>query len=215
MKTCASPVCAALLFSALMGCAQAPVKPAMRVARSAPLAQAATIPAPARKADDVQARHAAALDLMRTQQWREAESAMLALTREAPALSGPWTNLGILRARRKDWNGAVLAFSSAVGANPRNLAALNWLGTSLRMVGDPARAEQAYLRALAVDADDARTHLNLAVLYDLSLKRPQQALEHYRASQQGADANSTIVQAWIRDLETPAQAGAVMVGSTP
>lgn len=146
-------------------------------------------------------RFRVALQMMRTRP-DTAREELLALSREYPSFSGPLTNLGILYASGRQRGDAVASFSRAVSANPNNAVALNWLGTLYRETGDFGRAEAAYLKALEARPDYAAAHLNLAILCDLVLGRPQQALEHYRAYRDQADKPRLIVSAWIKELET-------------
>lgn len=143
----------------------------------------------------------------------QAREALLDLSREYPAMSGPLTNLGILYAESRQRGDAVTMFSKAVEANPNNVVARNWLGTLYRETGDFARAEQAYRSALAIDPDYAPAHLNLGILYDVALGRRDQALRHYRAYQQSAEAPKLIVLAWIKQLEAGAPAPGPAVAS--
>lgn len=151
--------------------------------------------------DAADERFRAALQMMRTRP-DTAREELLALSREYPSFSGPLTNLGILYASGRQRGDAVASFSQAVSANPNNAVALNWLGTLYRETGDFGRAEAAYLKALEVQPNYAAAHLNLAILYELALGRPQQALEHYRDYRDQADDPRLIVSAWIKELET-------------
>ncbi len=124
-----------------------------------------------------------------------------ALVKENPSYSGPLTNLGIVYYKTSRREQALAAFSRAAVANPRNAVAYNWLGIIYRENGDYARAEQGYLRALQADGDYAAAHLNLAILYDQHLKRPAQAIEHYRRYGRLDRSNELQVAAWIAALE--------------
>ena len=82
--------------------------------------------------------------------------------------------------------------------------AWNWLGSLYRENGDYRRAEQAYRQALGVQPDYAAAHLNIGILYDVYLKRPQDALLQYREYLRSAGKEDLLVSAWIRELETSA-----------
>jgi tetratricopeptide (TPR) repeat protein len=199
MKHCAKPCAAALLALLLAACAGGPApRPNPPAPPSAVQAKAA---APA--AGSIEQRYRDALALLKNGQRKPAQEALLALTREHPELSGPWTTLGISQAQGKQRDAAIASFTRAVAANPRNAVAQNWLGSLYREAGNFAAAEQAYRRALAAQADYAPAHLNLAILYDVSLKRPQQALPFYR-SYQKLQGDKLIVSAWIKELEAVA-----------
>jgi tetratricopeptide (TPR) repeat protein len=154
---------------------------------------------------DPDARFQDALALMKARRYPEAQAAFLALTTDFPDLSGPLTDLGILYAQSRQTALALASFTRAVKANPGNAVAHNWLGTLRRESGDVAGAEQDYRRAIAARPDYAPAYLNLAILYDVALRRPREALAAYQEYQRRAGQEDLIVAAWIRDLEARMQ----------
>lgn len=149
-----------------------------------------------------QQRLDAALALLHDGRRDEARDALIALSRDYPQYSGPLTDLGILYARNRQRDEAITSFRKAVALNPRNTVAWNWLGTLYREAGQFAPAEQAYKSAIAVRPEEAATRLNLAILYDVSLRRGDLALQAYRDYERlaGSDAKA-IVGVWIKELE--------------
>jgi Flp pilus assembly protein TadD len=152
------------------------------------------------KADPDQ-RFSAALKLMKDHQPQEAQAAFAALAKDYPDFSGPLTDLAILYAQSRQRPQAIASFSRAVNMNPRNAVAWNWLGILYRESGDYLRSEKAYQQALAIKPDYAAVHLNLAILYDVGMRRPQDALSQYREYQRTSGKEDLIVTAWIKDLE--------------
>ncbi len=71
-----------------------------------------------------------------------------------------------------------------------------------REAGDYKRAEQRWQKAIELRADYAAAVLNLAILYDLSMHRPQDALPLYRRYQELSGNQDLIVSAWVRELES-------------
>jgi len=203
MKRCARNIGAALLVLLLAACAGGP---APRPNPPAPPSAQKQAPASAPAAGSAEQRYRDALALLKNGQRKPAQEVLLALTREYPDLSGPWTTLGISQAQGKQRDAAIASFTRAVEANPRNAVAHNWLGSLYREGGNFGAAEQAYRRALAAQPEYAPAHLNLAILYDVSLRRPQQALPYYR-SYQKLQGDKLIVSAWIKELETVAPPG--------
>lgn len=132
----------------------------------------------------------------------KAIAAFEALTRDAPDLSGAWTNLGILYAQTKKHDAALEAMHHAVASNPTNAVAWNWLGVLQREGASYAQAETSYQQAIALRNDYASAHFNLAILYDQYLNRPQDALDQYHAWQQISGSDDLKVQAWIKALES-------------
>lgn len=207
---------AALLAAALLaGCVGAPApRPSAALSASAPMLPAAQSTARAAVPADADRRFKAALALMQDQQPQEAQQAFEALAQDFPALSGALTNLGILYVQANVRDAALQSFAHAVEANPGNAVALNWLGVLHRESGDYARAEQAYRRALTARPDYAAAQLNLGILYDVYLRRPQDAVAAYR-SYRTAGGPDLIVEAWIRELEARQGIQTAHSGQTP
>jgi tetratricopeptide (TPR) repeat protein len=201
-------VLAGALMLAACG-APGPQRPATP-ARTTPAATTspAALPAPSAPKGDPDRRFQEALALMKARRHVEAQAAFLALTADFPDFSGPLTDLGILYAHGGQNELAVASLTRAVQANPGNAVAHNWLGTLHREGGDFLRAEQAYRRAIAARSDYAPAHLNLAILYDVALHRPRDALAAYREYQRRLGKEDLIVAAWIRDLEARLQPAA-------
>lgn len=155
---------------------------------------------------DPDQRFQEALGLMKERKFPEAQNAFMALSRDYPAFSGPLTDLGILYAQGQQHELALSSLSRAVKANPGNEVAHNWLGTLYRENGEPLRAEQSYRNAITARPTYAQAHLNLAILYDVVLHRPREALVSYHDYQRIAGDNNLIVAAWIREIEGRLQA---------
>ncbi len=184
--------------------------PAAVAAKPAPAPAAPAAPATAAKPvvarqspPSARERFSNAVELVGKNQFQTAEPLLEALVKENPNLSGPLTNLGIVYYKTGRRDQALAAFSRAAVANPRNAVAYNWLGLIYREAGDYARAEQGYLRAIQADSNHAAAHLNLGILYDQYLKRPAQAIEHYRRYGRLDRSSELQVAAWIAALEPP------------
>jgi tetratricopeptide (TPR) repeat protein len=203
------------LAVALAACGGSPQRPAPPVHAHA--AAEAPPAAPAASADkgDPDARFKAALQLMKDKKRAEAQAAFAQLAVDFPEYSGPLTDLGILFAQARHREAALASLSKAVAANPKNAVAQNWLGIVYRESGDYAQAEQAYRAALAARADYAAAHLNLGILYDVCLKRPQEALEQYREYQRYAGEDRLMVGVWIKELEAGGGTMTASRGSEP
>ena len=172
--------------------------PGARPAQNPPVAGKPVVP----DKGDPQARLTAALQMMREKKLPDAEAALIALNSDFPQYSGPMTNLGILYAKSNRRDQAIAALSKATSLNSKNAVAWNWLGMEQRDGGDRAAAEQAYLKALQAKPDYALAHLNLGILYDTYLGRPQDALVHYKQYQQLAGKDELRVAAWIAEIES-------------
>lgn len=209
-----APLAALLLLSACAGGARKPSKPVAEPPASVEAEPAA--PAKASKGDP-DARFAAALQLMKDRQMKEAREAFFQLAKDFPQHSGPYTNLAIIQFQAKQPQLAVANLEKAARLNPDNAIAWNWLGLIAREAKDYAKAEEAYGRALAIRPDYAAAHLNLGVLHDVYTRRPADALTHYREYQKLAGDERLIVSAWIKELEAqlppPAETPAADAGT--
>jgi tetratricopeptide (TPR) repeat protein len=188
---------------ALGACAAPSGGPGSKPAASTPPAARATAPAaPAAPAADAERRHREALALLRGNQIFEAEEALLALTRDHPGYSGPWTNLGLLYARSNRVDEALKALQRAVSLNPGNAVAHTQLGVLYRDRKQYAKARAAYETALRLNPDDPLAHLNLGILFDAYLQQPALALPHYRAYQRLGGGDDLRVAVWIASIES-------------
>lgn len=180
-----------------------------------------TVPAePAEPAEpdkgDPQARFDTAMALWQQGQVGEAERALIALLKDFPERSGPWTNLGIIFAKSNRRDQAIGALAKAAALNPDNKVAFNWLGILYREAGDLTRARLSYERALKLDPEYALAHFNYGILLDAYLKRPADALPHYRAYQQAeGNTDDLRVMAWIAEIEAAASAAAAPPPAPP
>lgn len=208
---------ATLLIAALAACSSGPARrpsttpaaPKKPVPAAAPAKAAAAAPA-GKNAADADRRFNAALKLMKDKQPKEAQAAFQALAQDFPQFSGPLTALGILYAQGKQRDQALASFAKAATANPGNAVAWNWLGSLYRENRDFKRAEDAYRKALAARSNYAAAHLNLGILYDVSLRRPQDAIAEYREYQRIAGNENLMVGVWIKELETSSTQRAAM-----
>jgi Flp pilus assembly protein TadD len=132
---------------------------------------------------------------------KPAEQALLGLTKQAPELSGPYANLGIVYYRTGRTKEAIEALNRAIQLNPRRAVYYNELGIIYRQEGKFDDARRTYNKALDVDPDYALAQLNIAILYDLYLQDPKQALPHYQRYQQLLPAEDSTVKNWIIELQ--------------
>lgn len=174
--------------------------PTVPTVPTAPSQSAAPRAAPAEKVAE-NSPYGQALNHLKANQLPDAEAGLLAVAKSNPQASGPQTNLGIVYARTKRFAEARAAFARAVALNPANAVAHNWLGVLAREAGDYAKAEQAYRAAIAADAGYAPALLNLAILYDLHLKRPADAVAAYRRYEQATDRKDVRAAVWIAEIE--------------
>ena len=142
-----------------------------------------------------------ALQAMRSGDKAQAKARLQGLIEKQPGLAGPYINLGILLQGENDLDGAEAAFRSALQQNPHNAIAYNQLGLLLRQQGRFPEARHAYEAALQSDPDYPLAHRNIGILYDLYLRQPGKALEHYQRCQDLMEQPNREIRLWIADLQ--------------
>jgi tetratricopeptide (TPR) repeat protein len=212
-----------LLAGVLSSCASAPPKPSTDQAPEpaapahdnsavpallppGPITQNPYLTAPAPAVSAAQrAQFKRARQQMHSQNWHAARHTLQALVADAPLLSGPWLNLGIVWQQLKQPGQARAAFERALAANSLNVEAYNQLAALERRAGNFSQANTLYAQALAVWPHSAASHCNQGILYDLYMGRWPEALAHYQACgylrEQQTGQPDTTVQGWIIDLK--------------
>jgi tetratricopeptide (TPR) repeat protein len=143
----------------------------------------------------------AATQAMRNKQWAQAQSLLQKIIAVDPKLSGAHLNLALVYSAQGDLTAAEKSFNAALQANPDNLDAYNQLAILKREAGDFPAAEKLYLTALQHWGFHPASHKNIAILYDLYLNKPEQALPHYEAYLQLVGGEDKQVISWIADLQ--------------
>lgn len=113
------------------------------------------------------------------------------------------------------WADAERILRTESAKAPGDAAVLEALGLVLRHEGRFADAESVYREALGIDPDRTTTILNAAVLLDLYLDRPAEAVllyERYQSLQQEPD---TRVTQWLKDVRTRVPAAASVAAGGP
>lgn len=151
--------------------------------------------------EQVEVNFRIAVSSMQQKNWDHAESVLKQLAEKNPKLSGVYLNLGIVYRNKGDNQKAAAEFNRAINANMKNVDAYNQLAVLKREAGDFAAAESLYQKALAIWPFFPDGHKNIAILYDLYLGKPEQALPHYQAYQQLLPAPDKQVESWIADLQ--------------
>jgi tetratricopeptide (TPR) repeat protein len=146
-----------------------------------------------------------ALGLMHANHYSQAIPLLDTVTKAQPTLSLAVLNLAIAQARSGHDAQAEPLLRQVLTQNPANPVALNELGMLQRRAGHFTEARQAYERAIAANAGYADAELNLAILYDLYLQQPAQAVPHYRRYQALADTPDKRVTLWIAELSKTAK----------
>ena len=151
--------------------------------------------------------YAAALVLLEAGEDDRAATMLGEIAADQPGLAGPFANLALIEARRNRLDEAARLLAEAGKVCTNCAPVWNELGVVERRRGQFAAAEAAYRQALAADATFADARINLAVLYELYLQRPELALEQYVAVR-ASDSESPLaadVDKRIADLQRRAK----------
>ncbi len=117
-----------------------------------------------------------------------------------PTLAAPAVDLGMLHAREQRWPEAEASLAEGIRRDPKNVVALNEIAAVQREAGRFKEAEASYRQALDADPAHYRTHRNFAVLLDLYLWRPAEALQHCEAYLSKSGTADRQVSGWIAEL---------------
>lgn len=156
--------------------------------------------------DQTKRLYQSALSDIQRSDYANAEKKLLSVIQQAPGVSTPQLNLGIIYLEQGRLSDAEAIFSQAVAANPMFVQAYNYLGIVLREQGKFTQAERAYSAALNINPNYAIAHRNIGILYDLYLRNYGKAAQHYARYSQLAPKDNKEVQAWLLDLQQRATA---------
>jgi Tfp pilus assembly protein PilF len=160
----------------------------------------APAPAPPAIAPATEQQFAKALQLLEAGDYAGARPVLEQLVASEPALAAPAVNLGMLHAREGRWSEAEAALAEGYRRDPADAVALNELAAVQRETGRFKDSESSYRQALAADPAHARTHRNFAVLLDLYLWRPAEALQHFETYVSMSGTADRQVSGWIAEL---------------
>ncbi|MGH8203995.1 MAG: tetratricopeptide repeat protein, partial [Steroidobacteraceae bacterium] len=99
------------------------------------------------------------------------------------------------------WPEAEASLAEGIRRDPSSAAAMNELAAVQRESGRFEEAEANFRQALAADPEHYRTHRNFAVLLDLYLWRPAEALQHFEAYVSKSGTADRQVSGWIAELK--------------
>ena len=104
--------------------------------------------------------------------------------------------LGLLAYQQRRLDSARKLFNQVIIDSPGSSGAYINLGLTYRRMGRFREAEETYLEGIA-RADHPDLHLNLGVLLELYLDRPDQAIDHYRKYLDLGGQGTVRVQGWV------------------
>ena len=156
-------------------------------------------------------QYQAALSVMKSGQNDEAISRFVHMSKDYPTLAGPFANLGLLYQKKGMMKEAAETFDKAIALRPESAQIYNNAGIFYRSAGRFDDAEAAYLAAIKRAPNEAEPALNLAILYDIYLNKPTDAIKYYKRYLSLSGDKHDKVKLWLADLER--RAGTVASGS--
>lgn len=140
-----------------------------------------------------------AVEAMASGNTESARKQFEALHGSHPQRTGPLANLGILALESGETARAKSFFLQVVARDSTHAAALNYLGVIARENGEFEQAEARYRDALTAEPDYLPAMMNLAILLDIYLGRPGEALPLYEQYQTMAEEPDSRLKDWIFD----------------
>ncbi len=150
---------------------------------------------------DFQRRYSGALALMKAGKHAEALPTLEALSAAPSPPAEFYVNLGIAYTRADNAARAEQALQKALALQADQPVALTQLAVLRRTAGRFAEAQAFYQQALDAEPDYAYARLNLAVLLDIYLHDPAQALPHYRRYLELTGDADQMALRWAVDAE--------------
>lgn len=150
---------------------------------------------------DARSKFVVASGLLRAGNLKGARTQFKKLTETHPTLSGPWLELGAIAEKREKYDEAVNCYEKAISVNESNVNAYVALGLMQRKQGRFIDAQNTYIRALNVWKDFPEAHLDLAILYDLYLNKPEEAQKHYEAYYFLNNKQDEKVRKWLVEVQ--------------
>jgi len=139
------------------------------------------------------------MQAINNKEYDKAIDIFFAMSRAYPELSGPYANLGMLLAAKKDYANAEAALKQALQLNPDNPEIYNHLGLLYRQTGRFDEALQIYSQGLEHSPENINLLRNTGILLELYFNNSTEALKHYQRYLE-LQPDDKQVQIWIADL---------------
>lgn len=194
-----------LAFFSLGGCSASKVRQAEPIEVTIPdLPKEATQPITAKEIDH-SPRHRqeflSAVEDLKSGQTESATKQLESLAEEDVRLAGVYLNLALINYRKKNYPESKEQTQRALTLSPRNAIAYNLNGLLFMHEADFRNARLEFAKALKIDPDYARAHLNMGILFDIYFQYWQDAISHYQRYKQLTPDYDKKIDHWIQDLQ--------------
>jgi len=139
------------------------------------------------------------LSLMEDDRLEEALEHWQAMSVNYPEYPGVWTNLGLVKFKSGDPDGAVLAYEEAEALDPTFCPVHSLSGVAYRDLGRFDDAQASYYAAIDCQPAEGRNYYNLGILLDLYRNDLEGALEYYRKARRLMPGDEKL-DIWVIDL---------------
>lgn len=144
---------------------------------------------------------AQALSAAKAERWDQATALFQSLTKQNPALSGPYLNLGVIAQKQDQLDQAEAWFKKAIQVNANNLDAYTALALLYKNQAKFAEAKEQLTKAVTIWPLYPAGHRNLGILNEFYLGDFKAALKHYKTYQGLLEKPDRKIKGWIIDLE--------------
>ena len=141
-----------------------------------------------------------AVQMLASGNLKDSEAQLLVLTTRYPNLSGPYANLGLLYAQKKQWMQSERYLKLAIDKNPKNVKAMNVLANNFRQQGKFDQAKNWYLKAIAANPAFSDTFKNYGILLDVYMGEFKLAIQYYEQYQALQAKPDNQVAGWLVDI---------------
>lgn len=123
------------------------------------------------------------------------------LQKDYPDFVGAWIGEGDLYLQQQQWQQALAAYKQAQTIHLDLPSLYTRQAYCYRQLGQFDLAESAYQKTLDLKPDYALAHYNYAILLDLYLQQPQEAITHFEHYQRLQTTPDPQVAKWLKELK--------------
>lgn len=140
-----------------------------------------------------------AIELIKRKEYDKAQDILLTLE---PSYQNAdiYTNIAIININKKNTEKAKTYIEKSITLNPNNYISQNIYGVILRQLGRFDDAIKAYKASISKNNSYADAYLNMAILYDIYIDSPSNALPYYEKYMSFAK-NDKNIKKWIVDVK--------------